>query len=598
MQAKPTNKEIYGFLWSYIAKSRWLLTIAIPLAIIVSATTMAPAPAAGNFFDEILAEGDINKVLFLCTIVFFIFILDGAARFTYRYTIRLALERAVRDLRNDVFERFMIFSKEISTRFTSGQVTNHMLSDMFVISSFSFEIIDIVLQPLTVLVLFSYLFYLNWQLTCFCLLAVPILIVITKFFGKKSKRNQHNIQSTLEKISNQIMESVNGLATIQSYSRIKKFKNEFQDRNSENYHHLAKLIRNEESVSPLLKVFTTLIGVGVAAYGGYLVINGQLSKGDLLAYVLAAGLMQQPLKQIGRLHVRTQEIVAAAERLYKIFQIPLDPISTEQTTLHTGTTTSKLPTPLIEFHNLSYQYPNSNGLPRKALYAVNDLNFSIQPGEKVALVGRSGSGKSTLSQLCMRFMDPTIGDVSLNGKNARDWDLSEFRQHFAYVSQHPFLFNRSIKENLLLANQNATEEELWNALEKAFLKDFVCTLPKQLDTVVGNDAGELSGGERQRLAIARSFLKNAPFLVFDEATSQLDSHSEKAIQQALEELIKNRSAMIIAHRLITIRKVDKIYVFDQGKIVEHGSPASLLENKNGPFHKLWEAQNLNSEAQV
>jgi len=587
------NKKLTIFFWNYLKQSKFFLIISLFFAALVSITTMAPAPAAGKFFDEALASNDYKKLILFCTIIFFIFIADSIAKFIYRYLVRVTFEKAAKDLRTDLFKKLIILSPQQSKQYNSGKMTTHLLSDINNITNSSNEIVDIFLQPAIVLVLLGYLFYLNWYLTAFCLLAIPVLVVIAKFFGKRAKRYRTEIQKTTDLLSAQAIESFEGKTTIHSFNKSTSFIDKFNQLNLHTYKFLRRLIRNQEAVAPFTRLLTTSVGVAMAGFGGYLVIQGSISKGDLLSFVLAAGLMQQPIKIINRLNIKIQEVFVSISRIHQIITIPLDPISKMQD-IQTDKTNDSPVLDIIEFKalnikSLSFNY---NIEEQASSNALDDINIELNKGDKIAFVGRSGSGKSTLALLIMRFLDPTNGEILLNNQEISNLNIDTYRNMFSYVSQNPFLFNRTIKENLLIANKNVTDNEIWECLEKVNLHELINGFEDKLNHRISISGSNFSGGEKQRLAIARAFLKPSPIVVFDEATSHLDSHSEELVQKSLALLLENKSAIIIAHRLATVKLMDRIYLFDQGKILEKGNPDNLINKNDSHFKKLWNAQQL------
>ncbi len=595
MSAEGQNSRVVlTFLWGRLKEhSKWLI-FSVLFAAIASGIVVLTASLVQKFIDQALTIKDWNKVLQFSALLVTLFFFDGLTDYLHRFFLRVAVERGVRTLRSEIFKRFLIFSHEQNSRFTSGTAVSHIISDVQIVSAGMHVVADLIREPLVATALIGYIFYLNWKLTLVCLIAIPFITFIGKKLGKSARRNQGRIQQALEQISKHIIESVGGLRTAQAFGQSQLLKNEFHTHIDHAYNYLIRLARVEEAVGPLTKWTTSWIGALLIGFGGWLVVHEHMTMGDLVGFITAAGMIQQPLRQLNHVNVRLQQVVAAGSRIYDVLNEPLDPIARAQ---ETHLLTSNPPALIIPKHsfklrleNVSYKYPSKSISQNSRDWAVQNINLDLEVGKKIALVGKSGSGKSTLSLLALRFLDPSSGAVILGDKKSTDWNLQDYRAHFSHVSQDIYIFNRSIRDNLTFAKTQATDQEIWSALEKASLKDFVQSLPDKLDTILDEKASNLSGGERQRLAIARAFLRNSPIIILDEATSQLDAHNEKTVQAALNELMENRSALIIAHRLSTVKSVDELFVVEAGQIAESGKPEELMKNSSGHFARLWNAQ--------
>ncbi len=611
ISAPPSTKEVTGFLKNRLWQQRKWIFASLFFALITVGIQVLQNTLAKSFFDKGVLPHDGKKLISICIALVIYFLFEGLVTYFHRYLLRVGAESMVKDMRKEVFDRFLVLSQSQFSKFTSGKAVNHIVSDIQVISQGLHIIADVVQSPLTIIGMLGYLLYLNWKLTLVCFVAIPLIAVTGKALGKSARRNQMRIQRTLEKISNHVIESIRGLRTAHAFNQTPRLQSEFSENLDESYQHYLKLARIEEVVAPLTKWVTSWVGAFIIGFGGFLVIQDAplveagdpraFTAGALIAFLMAAGRIQQPLRQLNQVNIRFQQVLASAERIFGVLQEKLDPVSASQEnflmSLSSAEPSSRKehsthsPSLSLEFEDVSFRYPARDGENfYETSHALRQISLSLEPGMKIALVGRSGSGKSTLSLLALRFLDPTEGQIRLGGKDSKQWDLGEYRNHFAHVSQDVYLFNRSVKENLLFANPNATNEEIHSALKKAEILDFIESLPKKLDTQIGELAGTLSGGEKQRLAIARAFLKNAPFLILDEATSQLDAHSEEGVQQALKELMKGRSAIVIAHRLTTVREVDRVLVMEHGRIIEEGRPSDLLAKQESSFASLWKKQ--------
>ncbi|NCN27547.1 ABC transporter ATP-binding protein [bacterium] len=597
MSESTSNKVLLKFLWERIKAHKAWIAASLFFAILAALAQVTMASLVPKFVDDALTPKDWDKVWIFCAAVIGVVFWDGISNFLHRVFIRTATERTVRGIRDEIFNKFLVFSESKLSKHNTGKAVNHIVTDSMVIGLGLQIGADLVREPLIVLGLTGYLFYVNWQLSLVCIVAMGPIAMIGKALGGSARRNQGRIQQSLEDVSTQVIDTMGGLRTAHSFTMTAQLKSEFNHLTQKAYNYLIRLCRVEEMVSPLTKFFTSWVGAALIAFGAYLIIKQEsMSTGELIGFITAAGLIQQPLRQLNQMSIRIQQVLAATQRVHGVITEPLDTLSNDQEKLLFKRDSDK-PRAIekqlsLEIKNVRFAYTDPEGTLSQT-HALQDINLTIEPGKKVALVGQSGSGKSTLSLLSMRFLDPSEGTVFCNGKDARQWDLRDYRRNFSYVSQDVYLFNRTLRENLLIANPLASDNQIKEALKKANILDFVMTLPKGLDSVLLERASNLSGGEKQRMAIARAFLKDAPFLVLDEATSQLDSHNEKIVQEALAQLMAERSVIVIAHRLSTIKEVDEVIVMNSGRIVEKGSPSKLLQDSHGAFSELWNKQHQN-----
>jgi subfamily B ATP-binding cassette protein MsbA len=599
------NRAILNFLKQrLLEQKRWILASFVFAGLTVSIQILQNN-LAKNYFDQALNIKDLSALTQICVALIGYFLIEGLVTYFHRFFLRYGTENMVRNLRKEVFDRFLVMSQAQYANYTSGKAVNHTISDVMVISQGLHIIADLIQSPLTILGMLGYLFYLNWKLTIVCFAAIPLVGLVGKVLGSSARRNQGRIQSVLESLSNHIIESIRGLRTAHAFNQTPRLKKEFSDRIDESFRHYVKLAKIEEIVAPLTKWVTSWIGAALLGVGGYLVIADApralagdpraFTSGALIAYLMAAGRIQQPLRQLNQVNVRLQQVLAASARIYEVLTQKLDPVGEAQAALIKKEARQNFQYSkqdlVLEYRDVSFRYPSrEDGNISENPLALSKISFRLNMGEKIALVGRSGSGKSTLSLLAMRFLDPSEGQILLAGRPLPNWSIEELRAHFSYVSQDVYLFNRSLRENLLFAKSDANDSEIWNALEKAHIEDFVRSLPKGLDTQTGEFASTLSGGEKQRIAIARAFLRDSPFLILDEATSQLDAHAEAAVQKALDQLLEGRASIIIAHRLTTVRESHRVLVMDKGRIIEEGSPKDLISNASGAFAELWKTQ--------
>lgn len=581
-------------MWEFFLRRLWVqkssLIPALIFAAIFAASQAMIAKLGGAFTDVAFIrraweETEIQK---LCGYLVLLMLVMAVSEFLHKYLVRKSLELMVQKLRNEIFGKYLNFSESVKSRFNTGTAIHHLISDISLINESRNLITELVKEPLTIAVLLGTLFSINWKLCIVCFLAIIPIALINNVLGKSARRNQTRAQQKLSELIAHTNESFQGMRTVHSLLMEKTVNKEFQGLMQFLTDKQLKLTKLEESISPMVKVFSIFAGVLIFYVGAqFAFVGNSMTGSDLSSFIIAAGLLPAPLRNISSAGVHIQRITAGAKRIFDLFNVEFDALSEDQKKLLDSDATFSIPTaPLpLEFKNLNFSYPGSEG--DKA--AIINLDLVLEPGKKIALVGRSGAGKSTLALLSMRFVDPVSGSVSLGGIDARQWKLGEFRSYFSYVSQEVYFFQCSIRENLTRAVPHATEEDIWNALEMAQIKDRILVLPDKLDTALNEKASNLSGGEKQRLAIARAILRAAPILVLDEATSNLDSENEHLIQKGLENLIQNKSTLIIAHRLSTVMSCDEVIVMDKGQIIERGRPQDL-RGQSSHFSKMWEIQ--------
>lgn len=601
MTAKSSTsktRSVKSFVWDVMRPHRLWIFLSVFLGWLSAAIQVVQQKFVKTFIDDGLVTKDINKIIPLAILLTVIIFTCGLIDFFHRFLMRLSVERSVRDLRHKVFQRMLIMSEKGSYKINSGKALTHIVSDVYSFGIGMVQATDITREPMVIVFMVIWMFTLNVKLTLFCFFAIGVLPLVGGKLAKSARRNHFRYQESIERISSHTMEAVRGRRTALTFGRQAELLREFIAKSEEAFGFQVRLARTEEAVNPVTKWVTSLVGAVLLVFASILIFRGELTMGGLISFMLGAGQLQGPLKLLNQANIRIQQFIATGTRLNNLLSEPLDEIGQAQEDL---LFVAKTPDAgVIEefreltFKNLSFRYPNreSEEASESNLLspALKNIDFTLTRGQKIALVGKSGSGKTTLSLLAMRLMDPESGEILLNGKELKNWDLAELRKYFSYVSQDVFLFQRSLRENFLLSKPQATDAQIFKALEQAAILKFVQSLPKGLDTQIGEMGSTLSGGEKQRLAIARAFLRDSPILVLDEATSQLDSFSEAIVQESLKSLMKNRSVLLIAHRLSTVKEADQVLVFEQGQIIERGRPQELLNNAAGAFSLLWRTQ--------
>ncbi len=544
-----------------------------------SLTAMSFPFLAGKLLDVAQGKGNfflttINQIAFafLGVLVF-----QSIFSFGRVYFFAQVSERALADLRHTVYEKIIWLPQSFFDSRRIGELISRITSDVSTLQdAFAFMLAELLRQVLVLVVGITVIFVLTPKLTVFMLLTFPLLVVAALFFGKFIRKLSKKTQDVLAN-SNVVVEE-----TLQSVTVVKSFTNE-----------LFEVLRYRKSlqevVNTALKAATyrgfffsftifALFGgiVAVSWYGAYLVQGNEVTVGELFTFVLYTTFIGGSIAGLGDLYSQLQRSVGASERILEILDLKDERNETVSTLKLSGK---------IDFTDVSFFY-----LTRADFQVLKSISFSIAPGEKVALVGPSGSGKSTIINLLMRFYEVQQGRILADGQDINLYGLSAYRSNLGIVPQEVILFGGTIRENIAYGKPGCSEEQLIEAAKKANAWEFIESFPEKLDTLVGDRGVKLSGGQRQRVAIARAILKDPSILILDEATSSLDAHSERLVQDALEKLMENRTTIVIAHRLSTIRKVDRIMVIKDGEIAETGTHEELNTLENGIYSNLLKLQ--------
>ncbi len=568
--------KIFRFVYPY----KLTFVAGIVFLVLSNLTTLSFPLLIGEMTKVIEGKSkyDINTVT-----IFFVAVLvvQAVLSFFRIFTFTRVSEWAMRDMREALYGKIISLPIFHFEKRRVGEMMSRITSDISQLQDIlSITIAEFFRQIFTLIGGIALITYLSWKLTLFMLCTFPVLVIAALVFGKFirkiSKKSQDELANT-----NIIVEE-----TFQSITAVKAFTNERWE--IQRYRSSLEKVVKQALLAATFRggfvsfVIFALFGgiVAVVWFGARLVSNGDIILADLLTFIFYTAFIGGSVGGLGDIYAQLQKTIGASERILEILNDPSEIDITE---------TKEIERPAfgkIELQDVHFTYPS-----RKELPVLKGINFSIEPGQKVAIVGPSGTGKSTLAQLMMRFYEPNSGQILLDGKNIQSLDIEAWRQMVALVPQEVLLFGGSIRENIAYGKPGATQEEIEKAAELAYAKEFIEAFPEKWDTMVGERGVKLSGGQRQRIAIARAILKDPKFLLLDEATSALDSESEKWVQSALEELMNNRTSLIIAHRLSTIRNADLIIVMKDGKIVESGNHEKLMEKKSGIYQKMVKLQN-------
>jgi subfamily B ATP-binding cassette protein MsbA len=501
------------------------------------------------------------------------FILRGLLSYLNVYCLQWVAVRAITDLRTRLFAHLQNLSVGFFARSNTGDLMSRINSDtMSLQNTITGTLATVVKDPVTVVGCVIVLLKLDARLMLVIALVFPVCLVPIIIYSRKVRKSAAAVQNSYSELSTVMHESFTGNRIIKAYNLEERAVQQFREVSQRFVSHRMRIVRSEEIPGPLIEFFAS---VGVALLFIYFAFQQNSHAAKLVPFAIGVFLMYRPIKNIVRLQSQLQQARAASQRVFDLLEM--------QNSVHESARPKMLNAAGadIQFDHVHFSYGEK--------VALDDIQLQIKPGQIVALVGASGSGKTTLANVLLRFYDPQRGTIRIGGVDIRDVTTRDLRNQIAVVTQETILFNDTIRKNIELGRPGASNDEIIAAARHAYAGDFIMEKPNGFDTYIGEKGVTLSGGQRQRLAIARAVLKNAPILVLDEATSALDTESERAVQAALDELMKGRTTICIAHRLSTILHADVIVVLDQGRIVETGSHAELAR-RGGIYQKLYELQ--------
>ena len=574
---------LYFRLLSYLRDHRGAISIALGAMVVFGASDGAIPLLLKHFLDEVFVSRNEERLWLLVGLVGVLGITRAVFGFIQRYySLSIGL-RIVERLRNEIGSKLLALSPSFFNSQSTGAIISRMTNDVLLVR---YAITDATMgflrDGLRLIALMCATLWLDPFLGIAAVIILPFAILPVVRFGRKVRRLSRSGQDLLGSLTSILNEIVVGHRVVQSFRMEEYERSRFLDENARS----TKTFIRSEKYGALSGSSNELLAscavAGILLYGGYSVLNGTRTPGDFIAFITAVLLMYEPLKKLSRLSNTVQSGAAAAERVFEIIDLEEDIKECESPQRLDNNN------PHIFFDAISfyYQTPPQNAVLRSGNteavaeaapeWVLQDISLSIEPGQTVALVGHSGCGKSTIANLLPRFYDPQIGAIRIDGSDIRNYSLASLRSHIALVDQHTFLFDASVLHNISYGRIDADPAEVVEAAKAANAHEFISELDDAYDTILGEQGLRLSGGQRARIAIARALLQDAPILILDEATANLDSKSERLVQEAIDRLMLGRTVIVIAHRLATVRNADRIVVLSEGKIVEQGNHDELV----------------------
>jgi len=569
-------RRMFPYAKPYIAKA----VLSAFLAIVVSAGNFSPVYFVKIIIDKVLVKNTGRAFLpLVCIGLIAMIIIKGLVYYGQIYLASIISNGIVRDIRQDLFDRLINYSMVFYHKNPTGQIMSRFLNDISILQNSIQSMVSLASDSFLVIFLLLWNMSRDFKFALATILVLPPISFVIKIFSKKIRRLSYRLQTRIGDISSFLQESFNGIREIKTFVLEKKRKEDFWNINHDNYIISNKNMRINGTVLPIIEFFNVLALSGVLYYGGLLVINGSMTKGDLFSFITALGIMFTPIKRITNVNNYLQQAVGASYRIFEYIDSPYieNPMGDGIISPINGN---------INIKELDFSYEAGNTV-------LKNISINIKSGEKLAIVGKSGSGKTTLVNLLPLFYKAPENKIFIDNIPIEKYSLSFLRENIGIVPQETFIFKGKVKNNISLWG-DYSDEEIIEAARAANAHEFIMDLPYGYQTELEERGSNLSGGQRQRIAIARLILKNPKILLLDEATSALDTESEALVHEALDRLMEGKTTIIIAHRLSTIKNADRIAVIKDGTIIELGNHQELIKSK-GEYFNLYQTQFANAK---
>ncbi|MBA3065886.1 ABC transporter ATP-binding protein/permease [bacterium] len=573
-------KHIIKRLSAYLAPYRIRFIEALLCMVVVAAVKSGRVYLLKPGLDKLIESKNVNLIVIFSAALIVLTLIHAVVTYIQNYLLAYIGQRVIIDVRNETYSHMQNLSLDYYLKRTTGALLSRLTNDMmYVQNAITTVPVKVIRDGLSCVGLLIVLFALNWKWTLASLIFFPLVMFPIKFFARKMRKTSRQTQEKMAGIYALLAEKLSGIKVTKAFAREKREMKKMEESNWDYFNVIMRLLRAETLQRPILEIITYTISVVIAAYVINSIFRETVSVGTAVAYLAALINFYAPIKNLADLNKDLQSSLSASERIFRVLDAEITVKEKPDAKNFTGLKDK------ISFENVSFSYSGE----KDDVMAVKNITAQIRKGTTFALVGPSGGGKTTIVNLIPRFFDPTEGRITIDGVDLRDFKLDCLRRSVGIVSQDIMLFRDSIRNNIAYGADKATDEDLVRAAKMANAYDFIMDMPCGFDTVIGERGATLSGGQAQRICIARAVIMDPPILIFDEATSSLDTESEMQIQKALDAIQAGRTTIVIAHRLSTVRRADNIAVISSGEIVETGRHDELLA-KNGHYSRLYNIQ--------